>query len=430
MMSWTVERLCDVATAVGAAVTEQDLPELQLAETVRRPADVRSWLVSRRWSGGRWLIPVIASASVLVAVGSATVLGQFLSRTTALPYTSPSPSPTLLAPVAGTPKYLVTSQEARGYVKSVATGQTIAKIPPPVKGYLIEGVAAAPGNRIFYLAGQVLDQSGGRLLFFRITLRSDGQPLAAQPLPGRSIHLPIPITSNGLVNIPIAVSPDGSQIAYTLPNQLLGQPVTQPTTIVVRSVSTGATKTWKLYSSGQTQVSELSWAANGQLGYVATIGSATVRNGVVVKDRGHSLNVLAILNTLRPSGQLAAATRLITYSSPPGGVQAAVITADGRAMIAQVLNRDHTTELAEISTATRKVIRVLLAGPEAAQANPVAIDGDNVLFTLSPKVEHPSGSYVCGHLALARLGTGKITGLPFPVYCNTVAPPPPFYAAW
>lgn len=428
-MSRTIDRLRDVATAVGAEVTEHDLPGLQLAEQLP---------VRRRWSGGRWLIPVIASASVVAAVGSATVLGQLLSRTPALPYTSASPSATLLAPVTGTPRYLVTSLNAQGYVKSAATGQTVAKIPPPVKGYLIEGVAAAPGNRIFYLAGQVLDRAGGRLLFFRIKLSPDGQPLAAQLVPGRAIHLPIPITSNALVNIPIAVSPDGSQIAYTLPNRLLGEPATVPTTIVVGNVATGATKTWKLRSSGLAEVSELSWAVDGQLGYVATIGGVTVRNGLVVKDRDRGLSVLAILNTLRPSGQLLATSRLITYTPQPrwisiprpSGVQAAVTTADGRAMIVQVLNRDHTPELAEISVATGKVIRVLVAGPQAAQANPVAIDGDNVLFTLSPKVEHPNGFYVCGHLALAKLSTRKITGLPFPVYCSTAASPPPFYAAW
>jgi hypothetical protein len=210
-------------------------------------------------------------------------------------------------------------------------------------------------------------------------------------VPGRAIHLPIPITSNALVNIPIAVSPDGSQIAYTLPNRLLGEPATVPTTIVVGNVATGAIKTWKLRSSGLAEVGELSWAVDGQLGYAATIGSVTVRNGLVAKDRDHSLSVLAILNTLRPSGQLLATSRLITYNLQPrwisiprpSGVHAAVTTADGRAVIAQVLNRDHTPELAEISVATGKVIRVLLAGPQAAQANPVAIDGDNVLFKLT-----------------------------------------------
>lgn len=429
-MSRTIERLRETATAMGATITEQDLPELRLGETVRPPA-------SRRWARGRWLIPVMAAVAVLLAVGSATVIDKLI-RLHDGPRGKVIPGPTLIAPVTGTPTYLVISQGAHGYVKLVATGRTIAKIQPPVKGYLIEGVAAAPGNRIFYLAGQVLGRPGGQLMFFRIKLRPDGQPLPARSLPGRSIRLPFPITSNGLVNIPLAVSPDGTQIAFTWPNQLLAEPASQPTVITVRNVATGAFKTWEVRSSGQTEVSELSWAVDGQLSFVATVGSTTVRNGLVVRDSHRNLNVLAILNTLRPAGQLFAASRLISYSSQlmsdqvttPSGVQAAVITADGGTVIAQVLGRDGSARLVEISVATRKVTRVLLSGQQAFQVDPVAVDGDNALFTLSPKHEHPTGSYVCGHLALAKLSTGRITGLPFPVYCSTAAPPPPFYATW
>ncbi|HET7012795.1 MAG TPA: hypothetical protein VFI65_02720 [Streptosporangiaceae bacterium] len=433
-MSRTVDRLRDVATAVGAQVTEQDLPELQLAEQVP---------VRRRWSAGRWLVPLVAAASVVVAVGSATMLGQFLGHREAS-HRSGAHRGQIPPPLMSTPKYLVTAQAAHAYVKSVATGRTIAKIPLPVKDYRIEGLTAAPGNRVFYLAGEVLDPYGGRLMFFRIKLRSDGHPEPAEKLPGHTVKLPIPITSNALVNIPIAVSPDGSQIAYTWPNDLLGEPASQSTKIIVCNVATGATRTWDVSSGGQTEISQLSWAADGQLSYVAVIGQAAVRHGWVISDRRHSLRVLAILNTLRPAGQLLAASRLITYSTliaattqpnsgsawPPNGVQAGLISADGSTVIAQIVNRNHTAELVEISAVTRKITRVLLSGSRAFQAIPVAVDGDNLLFTLSPKQEHPNGSYLCGHLALAKLSTGRIAGLPFGVYCSTVAPPQPIFFAW
>jgi hypothetical protein len=137
MMSRTGDRLRDVATAVGAAVTEQDLPELRLAEQLP---------VRRRWSGGRWLVPLVAAVSVIAAVGAAAVFGKLLAVSRDRPHSALIPGPALIRPVTGTPGYLVTSQLGRGSVISVATGRTIAKIPPPVKGYVIEGIAAGSGD--------------------------------------------------------------------------------------------------------------------------------------------------------------------------------------------------------------------------------------------------------------------------------------------
>ncbi len=355
MMSRTAERLRDVAAAVGAEVTQQDLPELRLAEQ----APVR-----RGWSGGgRWLVPLVAAVSVIAAVGAAGVFGQFLAISRDRPHSALIPSRALIRPVTGTPRYLVTSRSARGYVVSVATGRTIAKIPPPVKDFVIEGIAAAPGNRVFYLAGQVLGTRGGRLEFFEVTLRPDGQPEPARRLPGRAIQVPLPVSSDGLTDIAVAVSPDGRHIAYALSNLLFTDPGLRPVTITVADVATGATRTWRVWSGPQTQISQLSWAAHGQLAYHATIGDATVRKGQVVKARRHTLNVVALLDTLHAQGQLLPASRLLTYSSrPAGSVQASVVTADGHAVVAQVVSSDQIPELVEISVATGKITRVLLSG--------------------------------------------------------------------
>lgn len=424
-MSRTAERLRDAASAVGAMVTEHDLPELQLGAPLRaRP----------RWSGGRWLVPLVAAASVVAAVGSVTVLGQFLGD----PAASHRPGPNAdqnPPPLLTTPKYLVTAQAAQGYVKSVATGRTIARIPPPVKDYRIEGLAAAPGNRVFYLAGEVGNARGGRLVFFRIRLRPDGHPQPAERLPGHSVQLPLPITSDGLVNIVIAVSPDGSHLAYSWPRDLLGEPASQPSTIVVRDVATGSIRTWDATLGGQTEISQLSWAAGGQLSYVAMLGHSAVRHGRVVRDRDHDLSVLAVLNTLREAGNLLSSSRLIRYASRQSGstapspeVAGGLITADGRTVIAWTRAAGRPARLAAISTVTRKVTWTLVAGPQASQADPAAVDGDNLLFTLSPHAVHEGPAAPCGHLALARLSTGRITALPFAVYCPVDSPEPSFVA--
>ncbi len=110
---------------------------------------------------------------------------------------------------------------------------------------------------------------------------------------------------------------------------------------------------------------------------------------------------------------------------------AGVITTDGEAVAAQILTHHGTqSKLVVMSAANGQIAKVLLDGPRSFQADPASIDGDSLLFTLSPRHEHPSGNYVCGHLALDKLSTGKIVQLPFEIYCSTLWPGPPFIAAW
>ncbi|HEY3907669.1 MAG TPA: hypothetical protein VGM14_27450 [Streptosporangiaceae bacterium] len=153
----------------------------------------------------------------------------------------------------------------------------------------------------------------------------------------------------------------------------------------------------------------------------------------MVSDHRQDLTMLAILDTLRPTGRLLAASRLITYSSQPvstsglagpsTGVQAAVIAPGGRTVIARLLGRDHVNVLAELSAATGKVIRVLFSGRTPFQADPITVDADHVLLMLNLRNE-PHLNSVCWRLAAANLGSGRIFYLPLPAFCSGQVPPP------
>ncbi|HEY5015591.1 MAG TPA: hypothetical protein VIJ82_27400 [Streptosporangiaceae bacterium] len=91
------------------------------------------------------------------------------------------------------------------------------------------------------------------------------------------------------------------------------------------------------------------------------------------------------------------------------------------------------SRLVVIGTASGKISRVLLSGPQAAQAAPAALDGGALLFTLGARrvrAHHAGAPYVSGHLAGLSLATGQITRLPYPVYTGVEAPAWPMRAAW
>ena len=443
MIGRTARRLRDTATAIGESVRPQDIPPLRLSQP--RTQFTGQERYSARWRGGRWLVPIGAAASVATVVSGVALASQVLQVGFGpAGQQAAGARRTQVALPPGTPKFMVTSLEAKGSVRLVASGRLIAKIPPPVKGFQIEGIAGLPGDRIFYLAGETFvggQGSRGAVEFFRIVLRGDGKPSRAIRVPGPPVSLPLPISSNGLISIPLAVSPDGNYLAYAISRQLLGDAASQPATITVVRIATGASRTWKLWPAERTQITGLSWAKGGQLSWVGVIGDATVAHGSVVRHRGDELSVVMVLGTAVAGRSLTVNSRLVTYgwqsesatgpSAVLDGPVAGVITSDGETVAAQIFTEHgRRSKLVTMSAANGQIIRVLLDGPRASQADPAGIDGASLLFTLSPRHEHPSSSYVCGHLALDRLTTGKIVQMPFDIYCSTLWPGPPFIAAW
>jgi hypothetical protein len=451
MTSRTQERLRDAATALGQSIRPPDIPELRLPDASGQPAS----RPGRRWRmlATHGLIPVGAGAAVLALVLSLTVAGKVFqgsSRTGTTPPASSPPvsTPSSTAPISPSkdmPKYLVSAIEGHGIIASSATGRTIAVIPWPARDLSIEGIAVAPGDRTLYLvaAGLEARSANVRLEFFRLSLSATGQPGRPERIPGKPVIVPLSVSSDALEVVQLAISPDGSELAYAPDNQLFpdNYPATHPAGITVLNVATGASRTWTTWPAADTKISTLSWAVGGQLSYTATLGNAWLSGGQIVRHSGFDTTGFLILNTAAPGSALIGNSRLVigySHTVPVSGsvprqsaVVAGVISTDGRRAYVQLDGSGGVAELVRISTETGAIVQVLLRGSQAVLAEPGSIDGRYLLFSLGPRrAVTPTASYVCAHLAGLRVPSGPVTQLPVPIRCSTLAPPPPFPTAW
>jgi hypothetical protein len=432
MTGRTEDRLRDATAAVGRLVEAADIPELRLPERIV-PGRSRMAHGQRRPRLGavqRWLIPLAAAAAMLVLIGTLVYAGRIGPRRPSVP-----------APPA-VPAFVVTSQQGRAAVRSSATGAVIARIAPPARYAEIDAVAAVPGDRIFYLAAQLPATRGLRIEFFRITLAADGRPGPAFRLPGAPLLVPLPITSDALMTIPLAVSPDGSRLAFGSADQFYPDDyaASHPASVTVQRISTGSQHTWTVWSNSLTQIGQLSWTAGHRLGIIATIGDAAIRHGWLLREPRHALNVFLLLNTEAAGHNLIADSRLVAYGSqtvaangsmaPIPGPDAGLISADGRTAYLFEHTASSVPELVRIDMTTGRVSRVLLRGAIAAQSGPIAIEGATLLVPLNLRHHAASNLYIAGHLVGLDGRTGGVAVLPIPLYYAVPAPLPPVLAAW
>jgi hypothetical protein len=383
---------------------------------------------------------------MLALVGSLIVVGEIVPSPSRPPVsgTSSPPMPVTsgppLEPSAGQPAFIVAGVGGQGNVRATATGRVVARIRPPVKGFSLVGVAAAPGDRIFYLAGEVPVSPNLKIEFFKIVLAANGRPGPAQQLAGPPLIRPLPVTSNGLVAVLMAISPDGQELAYASDNQFFDDYATAIPTITIQNVATGQRRTWSLWPTAATQFTSLSWAAGGQLGFVANVGNATVSSGAVVQHRNSQLNVFMVLNTAASGRSLMNDSRLLVYAPIPVpdfgvpvqlGPVGGILSADGRSAYALIRTGPKAGKLVVISVATGAVTRVLLSGLQAVQSDPLSVDGNSLLAPINLRnLPRKSLDYLSGHYARFDLSTGHITPLPFPLYYSGIAPLPPVEVGW
>jgi hypothetical protein len=355
------------------------------------------------------------------------------------------------------PGYLVTAVAGKAQVRASATGRVVAAIRPPAGVFALEGVTATPGDRVFYLAGAQHADAGVKIEFFRLTLGAGGRPDALRRLAGAPYRAPLPVSSNALTTIPLAVSPDGRQLAFASGSQFTDSPgATLPSGsqgIVVQNVATGARRVWRSSPASHTEVSSVSWASGGRLGFVAAVGDAAVSDGAVVQRAGGGLNVLMVLNTAAPGTGLTGDSQLVTdgpvsaskSTAGVAGPSGVALSRDGRTAYTRLSTAAGASRIVAISVRTGRVTRVLVGGPAAADPAirrgglgaagpvPMSVAGTSLLFPLS--LPHPpdrtSGpNYVIGHLAAVSLATGQVTTLPLPLYYGTQSPAAPVGAAW
>jgi hypothetical protein len=438
MTGRTEERLRDATRALGRSIGPQDIPDLRLPVSDRRQADGHGpWRASGSLAGSRWLIPGAAAVTVALII-SLIVIGRTLTGTR-----QSSPPAEL---VRDMPAYRITDRYGHGYVQATASGRVVARIRPPVPGFLVEGIAVLPGDRTFYLAGEIpFAPPRVKVEFFKYTLSARGQPGPPQRL-GAPLIERVPQISNGLTAIPLAISADGKELAYASPFQVQrSYTAHHPAAITVQDVATGSRRTWSFWPGWGTSVDSLSFTAGNRLGFVAVIGGATVSNGAVVRQRASDLDAFMILNLAAPGSSLIAGSRLVTYDSawvgqpdvttPLGGPATGILAPDGRSAYLLILAYTGFNRLVRISVSTGKVTDVIARTSvkyDGFPTAPAAIDGNQMLIWLPPRHRNASNVFnSCAYLAAVNLTTLAIKRLPAPSWClQYVWYTGSFHAAW
>lgn len=206
----------------------------------------------------RWLFPLAAAASVVVII-LAAVLAAHLS--------GPSRAGRAATSTGRVPRpefYMTAAYSASGpnvlrlQVRRTAGGAVTASTSIPAAslgwgGYL----AAAANDRAFFLARYPCSGTATPVTtFYRITITGSGAISAIAPA-GRPVQ--------GKVT-ELAVSPDGSQMAYNaLPGACAGpgSALVGRGTVSIVDLPTGAVRTWQ-DAAPRDAVSELSWAPGGR----------------------------------------------------------------------------------------------------------------------------------------------------------------------
>ncbi len=220
------------------------------------------------------LFPLAAAAGVVVIALGTVLIAHLVSPAGKLAAASPGSRTGSQQTPAATPGgpppefYLTATYPASGpnvlqfQVRRTDGGAVTASTSIPAGnmgwgGYL----SAAAGDRAFYIGEyQCIRTAIPRTTFYRITITGSGRISGMAPA-GRPVE--------GMVTT-LAVSPDGSRMAYSALQHACAVPATSLQALLkgagsvnVTDLSTGTVRTWQDASSQDT-VSRLSWAQNGR----------------------------------------------------------------------------------------------------------------------------------------------------------------------
>jgi hypothetical protein len=398
-MSDIEDRLRAELWAQAQRTQAEDLRDLQVPPR-RRPAGAR-----RRW----WLAPAGAALAVAAVVG-------VLAGVRGTSGQQPPPAAT----GGGPPPFYVTvpdtgnSGHPDATVRATATGAILGRVSVP--GTHFDYVAAAADDRTFVLAAyrRPAGTDGtqqGRTEFYRLTLSAGGRP---EPL----ARLPLTVQAGQPVYAPssMALSADGATLALAVvPSSALQQPGGPSARIEVVSLRTGRIRTWT--DQGQTAVESLSWVRGGTLAFLVS--------GPPAAAGGYQLRYL---DTARPAGSLARASRPVALRGVTGPLLSALVTGHGHVVVAwtQVPGPGHARDavLAEFSAQTGRRLRVL----DTLSARG-AFETSAQIWSADPSGEHllAGGNTATGRVlpdgvvkdpvvrgVLHRIDRGRVTALPDP----------------
>ncbi|MEP7023001.1 MAG: hypothetical protein ABJB47_04150 [Actinomycetota bacterium] len=228
--------------------------------------------------------------------------------------------PTARAAAAGMPRRYVTLDHLHpvARIRSSETGSVLAVVPlPHWADPKLSQITAGPGNHTFVLA--LTSPQATKFYQLRVTAGGHGARLAPLPIPS--------LPASQAVDA-IALSPDGRSLAVAIqpPGPI---PVGAPGVVEVVQLVSGAVRTWS--SSGPGTPWHLSWAADGH-----SLAFSWDDSGPASGSSRTSLSGLWLLDTTAPGSGLLSGHRITPSSVGGDDIQSAVLSPDGRTMIASV----------------------------------------------------------------------------------------------
>jgi WD40-like Beta Propeller Repeat len=342
----TAERLRDALTAAADVMAESDAAEA-VTPVPPRPGRLRR--------ARAWLVPLAAAACVVAVIAASVLLARNLARTSP-PASQPAyPGLSVCAPLPAAgpgpalPRFYVTTDVAARQiqlqVRRTSDCTVTAVVSLPAGWLLTGGISATADGRAFFAAAfrasrcPVQAGAGGissaahETRFFRFAVNDQGRA-------GRLTVVGPPVA--GLVGS-IAVSPDGSRIAFNASGANFAGPGTACTggeaeggaVVRVIDLATGKIRTWQSDTmrpapagTGVTP-GAVSWMADGRTLAVSYVWPPNPSGPQL------SLAVVA-LDTTSGGGSLQAHSRLL-WSQPNKyafSVQEALISPDGKNLTA------------------------------------------------------------------------------------------------
>jgi hypothetical protein len=296
----------------------------------------------------RWrlrLVPAAAAAAVIIIVAVAVLAaGTPTGHRPAAPF--PRSSVTI-------PRYYVTISRyvvpLQAVVRDSANGQVTGAVTvPAVVRADVADITAAADDRSFIIGAYDVDPAGTMdYRLFRLRISASGRPAPLTEL--LVIALPRPATTVG----GIALSPDGTKVAISLQYQVASMDSIPYGGIEVVDLATRATRTWiaprddylswpgqPSWADGDTMVAFTWWHSTGLAGRISA-SSTEVRE----------------LDTATAGTDLLD-SRVIVPASGIGDLESALITPDGKAVIAAVY-QDHPASGGQRGTLVAQIIELL-----------------------------------------------------------------------
>jgi hypothetical protein len=341
----TAERLRDALTAAADAMAEADAVNTPVPQRPGRPRRARAWL-----------IPLAAAACVVAVIAASLLITAKFSHTSS-PASQPEypaasscePLPAAAPGTAALPRFYVTTnvgaRQIQLQVRRTSDCAITAVVPLPAGWLLTGGISATANDRAFFAAAfsaKSCPTQGGpspnfappahETRFFRFAVNDQGRA-------GRLTMVGPPVS--GIVG-PVAVSPDGSRIAFNASNGNFVGPggacqggEAAGDAISVIDLATGKIRTWQSMEmppapagTGVTP-GAVSWLADGRTLAVSYVWPTS--------ETGPQLSLaVAGLDTNSSGGSLQAHSRVL-WSEPKKCVfcvQEALISPDGKSLTA------------------------------------------------------------------------------------------------